>query len=163
MSGIDFHSRSEEDTLELARALGALLVEGDVVALYGDLGAGKTLFCKGVGEAQGVPSARIVSPSFTIVGEHAGRVLLFHVDAYRLGSERQAEEAGLGELLGGAAGICLVEWADRVENLLPNGCIRVRFSIFGERGRMIRVESADGRRLRRLAARCERLIGGGKT
>lgn len=163
MSMVDFHSRSEEDTFALARALGALLVEGDVLALYGDLGAGKTLFCKGVGEAQGVPPARIVSPSFTIIAEHAGRVPLFHVDAYRLGSERQAEEAGLGELLGSCGGICLVEWADRIENLLPSGCIRVKFSIFGGQRRTIRVESADGRRLGLLAARCERLIGGGET
>ena len=128
MSEIFFTSRSPEDTLAIARALGAALRPGDVVALYGDLGAGKTLFCKGVGEALGIPPDRIVSPTFTIVTEHAGGALpLTHVDVYRLAGPRDAEEIGMREILSGD-GVCLVEWADRIEELLPTDCIQVRFS-----------------------------------
>ena len=122
-----FSSNSPEDTLAIARALGAALCPGDVVALYGDLGAGKTLFCKGVGEALGIPPHRIVSPTFTIVTEHEGPVPLTHIDVYRLAGPREAEEIGMRELLSGD-GVCLVEWAEKIEKLLPMDCIQVRFS-----------------------------------
>ena len=125
---LTFTSDSPADTLEIARALGAALRPGDVVALYGELGAGKTLFCKGVGEALGIPPDRIVSPTFTIVTEHEGGSLpLTHVDAYRLAGPKEAEEIGMREILAGD-GVCLVEWADRIEELLPTDCIQVRFS-----------------------------------
>src|SRR5512139_4203467 len=104
-----FSSDSPGDTLEIARALGEVLAPGDVVALTGDLGAGKTLFCKGVGEALGVSPDRIVSPSFVIVTEHRGRLPLTHVDVYRLDTVREAEEIGLDETLAGE-GACVVEW-----------------------------------------------------
>lgn len=156
---IDLVSRSESDTLEIARALGSTLRGGDVVSLTGDLGAGKTIFCKGIGEALGVPSTRIVSPSFTIVTEHReGRIPFFHVDAYRLGSVREAEEIGLEEIFRGE-GVCAVEWADRVGNLLPNGCIQVTFFISEEsaEGRRIRVEMADSGRSRSFRSRVAHL------
>ncbi|MCL5965816.1 MAG: tRNA (adenosine(37)-N6)-threonylcarbamoyltransferase complex ATPase subunit type 1 TsaE [Deltaproteobacteria bacterium] len=159
---VELRSRSESDTLEIARELGSLLSPGDVVALYGELGAGKTLFCKGVGEAMGIPSERVVSPSFTIVTEHTAPVPLFHIDAYRLAGERQAEEIGLDEVLCGD-GICFVEWAEKVEDLLPNRCIRVKFLILNETGRLIRIASGDAGRLCRLASRCERFVGGGEA
>lgn len=159
---IEFRSHSESDTMEIARALGSLLEGGDVVALYGDLGAGKTVFCKGVGESLGISPERIVSPSFTIVTEHRAVPPLFHVDAYRLRSQREGEEVGLDELFGGE-GVCLVEWADRVENLLPNGCLRVTLTTLNETGRAIRVVAGCDDRLRRLASRCERFIRGGEA
>ena len=162
MSAIIFMSHSSDDTLAIARALGAALRPGDVVALTGDLGAGKTLFCKGVGEAMGIPPERVVSPSFTIVTEHTAPVPFFHIDAYRLSGERQAEEIGLDEILCGD-GICFVEWAEKVEDLLPNRCIRVRFTILNETGRLIRIASGDAGRLCRLVSRCERFVGGGEA
>ena len=79
-----FTSNSPEDTLAIARALGEALLPGDVVALTGDLGAGKTLFCKGIGKAFGIPPDRIVSPTFTIVTEHAGPIPLTHIHVYRI-------------------------------------------------------------------------------
>src|SRR3989337_458355 len=102
-------SSCEEDTLEIGRALGEILAPGDVVALTGELGAGKTVFCKGVGEALGISPARIVSPSFTIVTEHPGRLALCHVDVYRLSSEAEAHAIGLAEILCGDRG-CVVAW-----------------------------------------------------
>src|SRR3989337_3659966 len=104
-------SSCEEDTLEIGRALGEILAPGDVVALTGWLGAGKPVFCKGVGEALGISPARIVSPSLTIVTEHPGRVVLCHVDVYRLASEAEALDIGLDEILCGDR-VCVVEWAE---------------------------------------------------
>lgn len=160
---VDLLSRSEADTLAIARVLGGVLEPGDVVGLSGDLGAGKTVFCKGIGEALGIPAARIVSPSFTIVTEHrGGRVPFHHVDAYRLGSAREAEEAGLDEVVEGD-GICAVEWAERIGNLLPNDCIRVTFLISDEQEgvRRITVLAGDAPRFRGFLSRIQPFIPGG--
>ena len=135
-------SGSPADTLEIARALGAALRPGDVVALTGDLGAGKTLFCKGVGEALGIPPDRILSPTFTIVTEHGGPVPLTHIDVYRLSGSREADEIGIRELLPGD-GVCLVEWAEKIGELLPTDCIRVTFTISGDGRREIAVDAPD--------------------
>jgi len=162
---IDLLSRSEDDTRTIARILGESLRRGDVVALSGDLGAGKTLFCKGIGEAFGIPPDRIVSPSFTIVTEHLqGAIPFIHMDAYRLVSVREAEEAGLEERFSGE-GICAVEWAERLGNLLPNDCIRVTFFISEDREqeRRIRVEAQDSRRFRAFRSRVKPFAPGGQT
>ena len=137
-----FTSRSPSDTVAIARALGVGLRPGDVVALYGDLGAGKTLFCKGVGEALGIPPDRIVSPTFTIVTEHTGTIPLTHIDVYRLAGAREADEIGMRELLSGD-GVCLVEWAEKIEELLPRDCVRVRFSFSGDDRREIAIAAPD--------------------
>jgi tRNA threonylcarbamoyladenosine biosynthesis protein TsaE len=145
-------SGSPEDTLAIARELGAALLPGDVVALTGELGAGKTLFCKGVGEALGIPPDRILSPTFTIVTEHAGPIPLTHIDVYRLPGAREADEIGMRELLSGD-GVCLVEWAERIAELLPTDCIRVTFSISGDDRREIAVEAPDHPRFDDFRAR----------
>lgn len=137
-----FTSNSPEDTLAIARALGAALRPGDVVALYGELGAGKTLFCKGVGEALGIAPDRIVSPTFTIVTEHAGPVPLTHVDVYRLAGARDADEIGMREILSGV-GVCLVEWAEKIEELLPRESIKVNMNILGDDRREIAIAAPD--------------------
>src|SRR4030067_959735 len=123
-------SSCEDDPLESARARGEILGPGDVVALTGDLGAGKTVFCKGVGEALGISPTRIVSPSFTIVTEHQGRLALCHVDVYRLSSEAEARDIGLDEILSGDR-VCGVEWAEKSGFLFPNDYIRGKFTILG--------------------------------
>jgi tRNA threonylcarbamoyladenosine biosynthesis protein TsaE len=157
---VELVSSCEEDTLEIARSLGAVLVPGDVVALSGDLGAGKTLFCKGVGEALGIPADRIVSPSFTIVTEHEGVVPFYHVDAYRLSSEREASGIGLEEVLNGE-GICIVEWAEKISSMLPNSCIKVTFSFLENGGRRVILAAGDSPRLHEFARRCGRYRTGG--
>ena len=153
-------SNSPEDTLAIARALGEVLGPGDVVALTGELGAGKTLFCKGVGEALGVPPDRIVSPSFVIATEHRGRLPFTHVDVYRLGSLREAEEIGLPETLSGN-GVCVVEWAEKVAELLPTECIRVTFTISDGDRRSIEVAVPDQPRFEPFRARSQRFQPGG--
>ena len=153
-------SSCEEDTLEIGRALGGILVPGDVVALTGELGAGKTIFCKGVGEALGISPARIVSPSFTIVTEHPGRVALCHVDVYRLSSEAEAQDIGLDEILCGDR-VCVVEWAEKIRFLLPNECIRVTFLISGGDRRILSVDAPDDPRFGKFLSRVSPLMQGG--
>ena len=153
-------SASPEDTLAIARALGEVLEPGDVVALTGDLGAGKTLFCKGIGESLGIPPGKIVSPSFTIVTEHRGRIPLTHVDVYRLDALREAEEIGLSETFSGA-GVCVVEWAEKVRELLPTDSVWVTFAISGGDRREITVFAPDQPRFARFRARSQRFHPGG--
>jgi len=157
-------SSSVDDTLEIARELGAVLVRGDVVALTGELGAGKTVFCKGVGEALGIPPDRIVSPSFTILTEHGsdrpGSLPLYHADLYRLSGEREAEGIGLDEAFYGD-GVCVVEWAEKIASMLPKCCINVKFSILDESGRTLIITAEDSPRMSGFAARCKRHTSGG--
>ncbi len=155
-------SGSEDDTRAIARALGAALAPGDVVALTGDLGAGKTVFCKGLAESLGIPPDRVVSPSFTIMTEHAGRLPFRHVDAYRLGSVREAEEIGLDEAFRGD-GVCAVEWAEKIGILLPSDRIQVTF-LFSEEGgdrRRLLVSAGDSPRFHEFLSRCGPFRTGG--
>lgn len=108
---------SAADTQELAAAVGGLLEPGDVVALVGGLGAGKTVFARGVAAALGVPGP-VVSPTFTIVREYEASLPFVHVDAYRLDDPRQIHGVGLDELLDGRC-VVVVEWGDRVAGALP--------------------------------------------
>jgi tRNA threonylcarbamoyladenosine biosynthesis protein TsaE len=157
---IDLLSRSEADTLAIARALGTVLVPGDVVALTGELGAGKTVFCKGVGESLGVSPERIVSPTFTIVTEHEGAVPLYHVDLYRLSSEWEAACIGLEEILNGE-GVCLVEWPEIIVSLLPKHCIKVRFLFSDADGRRLNIVAEDTPRMQGFLTRCKSYLPGG--
>ncbi|PJB30747.1 MAG: tRNA (adenosine(37)-N6)-threonylcarbamoyltransferase complex ATPase subunit type 1 TsaE [Deltaproteobacteria bacterium CG_4_9_14_3_um_filter_65_9] len=138
--------------MDIARELGVALRPGDVVALTGDLGAGKTLFCKGVGEALGIPPDRIVSPTFTIVTEHPGPAPLTHIDVYRLSGAREADEIGIRELLAGD-GVCLVEWGEKIADLLPTDCIQVRFTDSGDDRREIAIGTPDQPRFDDFRAR----------
>lgn len=125
-------SYSEEDTRRAAAALAARLKRGDVVALLGDLGAGKTAFVKGVAEffnAEGDVS----SPTFTIVNEYIGDINIYHFDAYRLERVGAWECDWLDDYLFGD-GICLIEWAENIESVLPNETIYVRIEKYPEKG-----------------------------
>ncbi|MDA8121237.1 MAG: tRNA (adenosine(37)-N6)-threonylcarbamoyltransferase complex ATPase subunit type 1 TsaE [Deltaproteobacteria bacterium] len=157
---IDLRSDSEGETIDIARALGAVLVPGDVVALEGELGAGKTVFCKGVGESLGVSPERIVSPTFTIVTEHEGALPLYHVDLYRLSSEWEAACIGLEEILNGE-GVCLVEWPEVIVSLLPKHCIKVRFLFLEPDGRSLNITAEDTPRMRGFLFRCKPYLPGG--
>lgn len=156
-----YASLSPDDTLAIARELGTVLAPGDVVALTGDLGAGKTLFAKGVAESLGISPAKVVSPTFTIVTAHpGGRIPLHHVDAYRLSSEGEALDIGLDEILGGD-GVCVVEWAEIVGKLLPKRCIRVTFQFTEGDGRELLVSTPPDPRFQDFQIRCERFSTGG--
>jgi tRNA threonylcarbamoyladenosine biosynthesis protein TsaE len=110
-------THSADETAALAEAVGSLLRAGDFVALAGELGAGKTVFVKGLARALGVTEP-VVSPTFTIMREYSGRLPLAHVDVYRLGQLQELHDLGFDELVGGP-GVTVVEWGDRIGALLP--------------------------------------------
>jgi tRNA threonylcarbamoyladenosine biosynthesis protein TsaE len=119
-------TRSTDETLELARAVGELLRPGDVVSLVGELGAGKTVFARGVARALGVTEL-VVSPTFTIVREYEGRVPLVHVDVYRIDAVQELHDLGFEEVVRDDA-VTLVEWGDRIDGLLPGDRLDVRLA-----------------------------------
>jgi tRNA threonylcarbamoyladenosine biosynthesis protein TsaE len=132
------HSRSLTETRRLGERLGRVLAAGDVVALTGTLGAGKTAFVQGLARGLAVTSARVASPTFTIVNEHAGRVPLYHVDLYRLEHPEELAEIGLSEYFG-RGGVTVVEWFDRFPDEQPAERLEVRIEITGPRERQLHV------------------------
>lgn len=125
--------------MALGKSLAASLKPGAVVALYGDLGSGKTVLTKGIGSALGIAKENVSSPTFTIVNEYvAGSIPLFHFDAYRIESPEELFDLGYEDYFFGE-GICVVEWADRIEALLPEHTIRLQLVHAGDGRRRIRM------------------------
>lgn len=119
--------KTEEDTRRLGARLADSARAGDVIALTGDLGLGKTTLTKAIGAGLGVQE-EITSPTFTImVPYESGRLPLYHFDLYRVHGEEELFEIGLMEHLN-AKGLCVIEWADLAEDLLPPGTLWVRLS-----------------------------------
>lgn len=134
--------------------LGTLLRPGDVVALRGPLGAGKTCFVQGVARGLGVdPSLSVTSPTFTLVGEYPARIPLRHADFYRIESEERLFEIGFDDLLDGR-GALLVEWAERWPNALPSDCLEVQIEPL-ESGERELTFSARGARAEALCGQLE--------
>lgn len=118
---------SAEDTRRLGRAVSEALRPGDVVALAGDLGAGKTAFVQGAAAGLGVTDP-VVSPTFTLVREYDGRVHVVHVDVYRLDRINDVIDLGFDEFLDGSA-VVFVEWGDVIQGLLPESWLSVDLSL----------------------------------
>ena len=116
-------TRSAAETRALGRSVGRAALPGSVLALTGPLGAGKTQLAKGVAEGLNVDGV-VNSPTFILMNEHQGRLRLFHVDAYRLGDPDEALAAGLLDERQ-AAGVAVIEWADRLDGLLPDDRLEV--------------------------------------
>ena len=131
------------ETEALGRRLAARLAPGDVVALYGDLGAGKTHLAKGICAALGVAPEAVTSPTFALVHEYAADAFpVFHIDAYRL--ERLDEFFALGyEEYFYGDGLCLVEWPEKVEALLPASTFRLRLDHLGGDRRAVSAMTED--------------------
>src|SRR5207249_9263871 len=122
-------------TEAFGRRLGGLLFPGAVVALVGPLGAGKTHLARAIAAGLGVPDPRVVtSPTFVLIQEYAGRLPVYHFDAYRLRGEGEFFDLGAHEYFDGG-GVCLVEWADRVRGCLPPEHLRVELTVTGETSR----------------------------
>jgi tRNA threonylcarbamoyladenosine biosynthesis protein TsaE len=142
---LQLESDSDEETIALGRRLGNLLKAGDVVALAGELGSGKTWLTKGIGLGLGLgPREIITSPSYTLVNEYTGRVPLYHIDLYRLESLSEALSAGMEEYLC-ADGVAVVEWADRWPEMLPEQSVAVKLTILDEQKRRITVSGRHPR------------------
>jgi tRNA threonylcarbamoyladenosine biosynthesis protein TsaE len=157
---LETETRTPDATRELAARLAVVAAPGDLICLWGDLGAGKTVFAKGFGAGLGVMGT-ISSPSFVLMGEYAGRLPLFHIDLYRLASAAEALDGGLLDDRQ-ATGVVLVEWPDRLGEAIPPERLDVRIDGGADEPRRIRLE-AHGEAFARFldAARMARPSGDG--
>jgi tRNA threonylcarbamoyladenosine biosynthesis protein TsaE len=145
-----FLSHSPAATLSLGKKLGELLEPASVIALIGELGCGKTLLTRGICTGLGVPLRQVNSPTFVMVNEYRGRLPVFHMDLYRLGSIENGFEIGIMDYLSRAeSGVMIIEWAEKVLSLLPADLLKVEFQILSARKRQIEF-SASSRRFRGL-------------
>lgn len=136
-----------EETTALGERLGKMLSPGDVLALFGDLGAGKTTLTRGIALGLGL-AADIHSPTFTLIHEHPGAVPLYHVDLYRLSSEEEIETLGLDEYIY-SDGVTIIEWADRMESLLPKDRLDITLRMVGDTERELTFET-ESERVRKI-------------
>ena len=138
-----YESKSTEQTLQLGRAIGAKVKPGDVISLDGDLGAGKTVLTRGIAEGMGLSSEDVMSPTFAIVNEYIsdGHTPLFHFDTYRLSGADDFLACGLDEYFG-RDGVCVIEWGNVIEDILPKGTIRIVITGVGDE-RKIEMEGME--------------------
>ncbi|AXF57396.1 tRNA (adenosine(37)-N6)-threonylcarbamoyltransferase complex ATPase subunit type 1 TsaE [Salicibibacter kimchii] len=132
MFQVQFVSCSTEETMRIAERFGQEAGAGDLFALDGDLGAGKTHFSKGLAKGLGI-KAMVNSPTFTILKVYNGRLPFYHIDAYRL-DENEEEELGLDEYMDGG-GVTVVEWAGNIQTQLPNRRVTITFKRTNEQER----------------------------
>jgi tRNA threonylcarbamoyladenosine biosynthesis protein TsaE len=138
-------SQNEQETLALGERIGAQLSGGEIILLNGPLGAGKTVLVKGIASALGLDAEDVTSPSFTLVNPHHGRLLLYHVDLYRLNEGASAAYAvDLDEILTDEKAVVIIEWAERMRPYrLPAGARQIVISGDGDEARRISVAAAD--------------------
>lgn len=129
-------STSAKDTYEIGKRLAESLKSSDIVALYGGLGAGKTVFAKGLASGLGIGD-EVVSPTYTILKEYLGELTLYHFDLYRIEDEEELEHIGFYEYLG-ADGVCVIEWAENASEIPP--CISVYIEGSGSDTRTITIK-----------------------
>jgi tRNA threonylcarbamoyladenosine biosynthesis protein TsaE len=135
----EWRSHNADDTFNLGRHFGAQLTGGETLLLDGPLGAGKTVFVKGLAAGLGIDPEEVTSPSFTLVNPHSGRLRMFHLDLYRLDEGATAANAvDLQELLNDEHAVIVVEWAERLRNYpLPENVWRVTIKGDGDASRSI--------------------------
>jgi len=133
----EFKTRSADETFELGRRVGEQLNDRAVILLKGDLGAGKTVFAKGVAAGLGIDAADVTSPSFTLINVHDGRLRLYHIDLYRLESSSRVD-LGLEEILEDERGVVMIEWAERLK-FAPESSVEVEISYLSDSERKISV------------------------
>lgn len=142
-------SHSPQETIRLGGCLARYLGPGDIVSLFGELGAGKTVFVKGIARGLGVAGRSVLSPTFVLLQEHPrGRVPLYHFDLYRLRVPQDILNLGYEEYFYDE-GITVIEWAERLKGLLPEESLRVRLQVKSGSQRLI-LFSARGRRYEKI-------------
>jgi len=135
-------TKNSKATQEFANNFAKNLNSGDILALVGDLGGGKTTFTKGLAYGLGINEKEVSSPTFTSIREYKIKnnpniKKLFHLDLYRLHSEKEAEELGLHELFEDKSAIIVIEWADRIKKILPKESLIIRFKFINQNTRKI--------------------------
>ena len=131
-------SSSPQETKEFGRELAGTLKQGEVVALTGPLGSGKTCLAQGICAGLGVNEA-VTSPSFIIINQYPGRFWVYHFDLYRLKDKRELMDLGYEEFFYGN-GICIIEWAEKVEELLPEKRMEISLKMISKNKRRIKVK-----------------------
>ena len=132
------HTASAEETISLGTRIGSLLKAGDIITLHGSLGCGKTTIVKGIAQALSIDE-EITSPSFTLISEYEGHLPLYHMDLYRIDSIEEFEMLGAEELLY-SKGVSIIEWAEKIDQMLPDNCISISFLIEQDGRRAIDLE-----------------------
>jgi tRNA threonylcarbamoyladenosine biosynthesis protein TsaE len=132
-------TKSTSETIRIGKKIGGHLLPGDVLALSGELGAGKTQFIKGLAEGMGLGKPTYISsPSFTLINEYPGRIPFYHIDLFRLRGENEAEELGLEEYFQGG-GVSAIEWADKILSLLPKEILWIYIYYTGKNTRSLEI------------------------
>ena len=136
---VEIESESAEQTFAMGFAVGQQAGEGDVFALSGELGAGKTCFTGGLARGLGVgEDYTITSPTFTLVNEYPGRLRLYHFDVYRLNAIGELDDLGYDEYVSGK-GVVAIEWAEKIAGALPPDTVSIHFTYVDENKRTIRI------------------------
>ena len=138
---MEVSTHSTQETKELAFEIAKKIAKGDIIALYGDLGSGKTTFARFLVEAMGL-KCRVQSPTFVIARRYKGdNLVMNHVDLYRLSSKKEAEDIGIEEFLNNQENITVIEWPEIIEDMLPKKTIRIYFEDAGENERKIKIQN----------------------
>ncbi|MBN2567873.1 MAG: tRNA (adenosine(37)-N6)-threonylcarbamoyltransferase complex ATPase subunit type 1 TsaE [Deltaproteobacteria bacterium] len=139
MTKVELISNNVDDTINIGVVIGRNLREGDVVALIGDLGSGKTCIAGGIARGLGVSGDFCVtSPTFTLVNEYSGRIPFYHLDLYRLAGPEDLEDLGYEEYFFGR-GVAVVEWAEKIDDIIPSDSIFIHLKHHDERKRKIAI------------------------
>lgn len=139
MTRFDLISNSPGDTLDIGRIIGENLTGGQVVALTGELGTGKTCLTQGIAQGMGIAGGYYVtSPTFTLINEYPGRIPLYHMDVYRLSGSRDLEDIGYREYFYGN-GVVVIEWAEKVEDILPTEALVINLEHVDDNKRKMRI------------------------
>ncbi len=139
---ITLKSRSASETKRIGKKIGSFLSDGDVVALSGELGSGKTTLVKGIAKGLGLKDENeVTSPTFTLVHEYDAREKIYHMDWYRLNEISAADQAFLEEYFE-SGGVCLVEWADRAKRLLPRRRLSIHLQHSAKGTRTMKLDSS---------------------
>ena len=136
---LEVFSQSFEQTMNLGRSLAQHLLPGDILAFFGDLGAGKTCMIQGICQGLGVSKdVYITSPTFVIMNRYNGRLPIYHFDFYRLSCREEIIDLGYEEFFFGQ-GVCMIEWADRAEGLIPDDYFKVLMKIISPTDRKVEI------------------------
>lgn len=142
---VTIQTRSASETIRVGKSIGSRLLPGDVVALVGELGAGKTQLIKGLAAGMGIKNSIYVSsPSFKLINEYPGKTTFYHIDLFRLRGEKDTEELGLDDYFQ-SRGITAIEWADKIPSLLPEEILWIEIRYTGENLRSLEI-SGRGKR-----------------
>ncbi|MBN1161299.1 MAG: tRNA (adenosine(37)-N6)-threonylcarbamoyltransferase complex ATPase subunit type 1 TsaE [Dehalococcoidales bacterium] len=146
MSKYQITSVSPAATMNLGKKIGQLLKPGGVISLIGELGCGKTLITRGICGGLGVPARQVNSPTFQLVNEYRGRLTVFHIDLYRLSGIDDSIDIGITDYFSRAReGIMVIEWAEKIIDLLPPGLLKIEFDIISKQKRHIVLSSTSRR------------------